>query len=116
MSFPNIPPLNPLTNPVTREDAVNLFIASLAFEQLGLSHVINTEAEKLQYALGTLADTELELAVSPTIDELLDINESIGRVLRRVIEKEMVIGFLLEDILTLGEEEEEGEEGGGDEG
>ncbi|HUS88115.1 MAG TPA: hypothetical protein VMW91_01900 [Desulfosporosinus sp.] len=53
MSFPNIPDVTPNIN-INVEDAINLLLASIAFEELGLAHVINAEAEKIQFVLGTL--------------------------------------------------------------
>ena len=51
MSMPNFPTISPA---ITREDAVNQILSSIAMEELGLSHIINAEGEKLQYVLGTL--------------------------------------------------------------
>ena len=51
MSLPSFPSISP---PFTREDVVNQILASIAMEELGLSHIINAEGEKLQYILGTL--------------------------------------------------------------
>ncbi|SFX30094.1 hypothetical protein SAMN04487866_10410, partial [Thermoactinomyces sp. DSM 45891] len=53
MSQANIPNISPNIS-ITREDAVNLLLSSIALEELGLSHIINAEGEKLQYVLGTL--------------------------------------------------------------
>ena len=52
MSFPKIPDVNPKIN-FRQEDAINLLLASIAFEELGLAHIINAEAEKIQFILGT---------------------------------------------------------------
>ena len=52
MSLPSFPVVNP---PIEREDAVNQILSSIAMEELGLSHILNAEGEKLQYILGTLA-------------------------------------------------------------
>ncbi|GGH40524.1 hypothetical protein [Paenibacillus segetis] len=53
MSQANIPNITPSIN-VTREDAINLLLSSVALEEIGLSHIINAEGENLQYVLGTL--------------------------------------------------------------
>ncbi len=99
MSFPNIPPVDAAID-ITTEDAVNLLLASIAFEELGLAHIINAEAEKLQYVLGTL-DSQTVLEEAPTIEELLEINHSIDQTLRDVIKKEMLLQFKLEDTITI---------------
>ncbi len=47
MSLPNIPDVDAKIK-ITLEDSVNLILASIAFEELGLAHIINAEAEKIQ--------------------------------------------------------------------
>ena len=51
MSMPSFPPNGA---DLTREEALTMIIASIAMEELALSHIINAEGEKLQYILGTL--------------------------------------------------------------
>ena len=51
MSLPSFPVTDP---PIQRNDAVNQILSSIAMEELGLSHILNAEGEKLQYILGTL--------------------------------------------------------------
>jgi hypothetical protein len=51
MSLPSFPKVDP---PIERENAVNQILSSIAMEELGLSHILNAEGEKLQYILGTL--------------------------------------------------------------
>ncbi|MCL1804268.1 MAG: hypothetical protein FWG30_11675 [Eubacteriaceae bacterium] len=49
MSLPNFSSL-----PANLEDSVYQILASIAMEEIGMSHIINAEGEKLQYVLGTL--------------------------------------------------------------
>lgn len=98
MSFPTVPNVNPDIE-INPEDVKNLLLASIAFEELGLAHLINAEAEKIQFVLGTLPNQVT--TDSPTIDDLLAINRSVERILRDVIKKEMLLEFKLENILDL---------------
>ncbi|SDC78460.1 hypothetical protein SAMN05421737_1193, partial [Shouchella lonarensis] len=52
MSQPSMPNFTP-TITLTRSDVINLLLASIAMEEMGLAHIINAEGEKIQYALGT---------------------------------------------------------------
>lgn len=54
MSMPSFPPNGA---DMTREEALTMIIASIAMEELALSHILNAEGEKLQYILGTLPGT-----------------------------------------------------------
>lgn len=99
MSFPNIPDVDASIN-ITIEEAVNLLLASIAFEELGLAHIINAEAEKIQYVLGTI-EGQTPLAPPPTIEELLEVNQSVDLTLRNVIKNQMLLQFKLEDTLTI---------------
>ena len=45
MSQANIPDISPYIS-VTRYDATNLLLASIAMEELGLAHILNAEGEK----------------------------------------------------------------------
>lgn len=97
MSFPNIPNVTP-TIDLTREDVVNLLLASIAFEELGLAHIINAEAEKIQAVVGTLPNTDL---AATNISELLATNKSVNRTMKTVLKTQMLLQFKLEDILDL---------------
>lgn len=96
MSFPNIPDVTPAIN-INRDDVINLLLASIAFEELGLSHIVNSEAEKIQYVLGTIEGQTAP--ITPTVDDLLKINGSVNGTLRNVIKNQMLLQFKLEDII-----------------
>ncbi|ADC49806.1 hypothetical protein BpOF4_08740 [Alkalihalophilus pseudofirmus OF4] len=101
MSMSNIPEnLNSITG-LDREQVALLLLASIAFEELSLAHIMNAEGEKLQYALGTLENGG-GLAEDLDLDGLLAVNRSVERMLRTVIKKEMLLQFKLEDILDSG--------------
>jgi len=68
--MPTFPKNDP---PLSREGSLNEIIASIAAEELSLSHILNTQGENLQYVLGTLPG--LDEAASQ--DEVLRINQSV---------------------------------------
>jgi len=78
--FPSTPDLN-------RQDAINQIVSSIASEELALSHVINTEGEKIQYAIGSLPGLEN----SATVAEVNDINDSSSNALGAVLENQIVL-------------------------
>ncbi|MFJ8247739.1 hypothetical protein ACIQ4Z_19790 [Peribacillus asahii] len=102
MTFPNIPDINPIDGLDAQQVAL-LLLASIAFEELGLAHLINSEAEKLQGAIGTLVDDNDNL-VNPDIkaeslQELLKVNKSVEKTLQSIIKKEMLLQFKFENVL-----------------
>ena len=99
MSFPTVPDADASVD-ISTEDSVNLLLASVAFEELGLAHLINAEAEKLQFVLGTIEGQE-RLETTPTLEDLLRVNRSVDQTLRDIIKKEMLLQFKLEDVLTI---------------
>ena len=72
-------------------------LTSIAMEEVGLSHIINAEGEKLQYVLGTL-NTNAQPA-APTIDQLLDVNESVMEMLQQVGFNQMFLNKKMSDAL-----------------
>ncbi|MFE6708975.1 hypothetical protein ACFVEL_29345 [Bacillus thuringiensis] len=95
MSQANMPNITPEIM-ITREDAKNLLLASIALEELALSHLINSEAEKIQYALGILPG----LSTPPTINDLLEINTSVRDMLNIAIKKEMLLDAKLNNVVN----------------
>lgn len=101
MSMPNIPDINPEIT-ITREQVINLLLASIALEEIGLSHILNSEGEKIQSALGTLVPGSIPLATN--VNDLIEINQSVEKTLRNIIKKEMLLEFKLENTMDLIEE------------
>ncbi len=98
MSMPNIPDITPDIT-ITPEQAEAMLLAAVALEEMGLAHIINAEAEKIQYVLGTLEGTDPK--DPPKIRELLEINDSVATMIRNTIKKEILLSYTLEDVLAL---------------
>ena len=85
MSMPSFPEIDP---EITCDRALNMILASIAMEELALSHIINAEGEKLQYVLGTL---ETNRGKKYDIDEVLKINQSVASLLDSVSHNQMLL-------------------------
>jgi hypothetical protein len=96
MSLPNVPNITP-TISVTHTDAVNLLLISIALEEIGLSHIVNAEAEKIQYVLGTLHPGATPVA---SIEDILRVNKDVRATLGDVIKKELLLQIKLETVLN----------------
>ncbi|RAT99118.1 hypothetical protein [Brevibacillus sp. Leaf182] len=97
MSQPTIPNITP-TISVTIEQSVSLLLTSIALEELALAQIMNAEAEKLQFVVGTLGITP---GVVPTISDILAVNNSVHRTLQDVIKKDMLSQFKLESVVNI---------------
>lgn len=93
-SIPNITP----TISITMGQTVTLLLASIAFEELALAHILNAEAEKIQFVLGTLHGGALPPA--PTLSNVLAINSSVRSTMQDVIKTEILLQLKLQNILN----------------
>ncbi|WP_379971111.1 hypothetical protein [Ectobacillus sp. sgz5001026] len=101
MSFPNIPSVTPTISLSTKQ-TIPLLLASIAFEELALAHIMNAEAEKIQFVLGTLPPPKTTFSpATVSITNLIDIDTSVQKTLRDVIKKEMLLEFKFENVLDL---------------
>ena len=80
MSMPVITP-----STVTRTQAISDMIESVALEQTGLSHILNAEGEKIQ-----------KVVANGTVEEILEVNQSVQSVINAVARLEMVLQSKLE--------------------
>lgn len=88
MSLPNFPNIDP---PLTRDGSINEIIASIAAEELSLSHILNAEGEKLQYVLGTLPG----LSGGADFGNVLDVNKSVQNTLEEITRQQLMLGAKL---------------------
>lgn len=99
MSMPNIPNVNPQIS-VTRDDAVNIILSSIGMEELSLAHILNAEAEKIQFALGTL---ETAGGQASSMNDILETNKLASKMVRNVIKNQMLLSMKMEDTVDLAE-------------
>lgn len=92
MSMPSFPPNGA---DMTREEALTMIIASIAMEELALSHILNAEGEKLQYILGTLPGT----APCASPQDVLAVNKSVSALVEAVTQNQMLLKNKLAQVL-----------------
>lgn len=80
---------------MTREEALTMIIASIAMEELALSHILNAEGEKLQYIFGTLPDARC--CISP--QDVLAVNKSVTALVEVVAQNQMLLKNKLDRVL-----------------
>ncbi|PYE86855.1 hypothetical protein [Bacillus sp. 196mf] len=97
MSQSNIPNITP-TISVTRDDAINLLLSSIALEELGLAHIVNAEGEKIQFALGTLPGMT---APPGSLTDIMSINKTVQSTLDTVMKKELLLDSKLANVTSL---------------
>ena len=98
--MPNIPNLNPQIS-VNRDDAVNIILSSIGMEELSLAHILNAEAEKIQFALGTL---ETAGGQASSMTDILEINKLASKMVRNVIKNQMLLSMKMEETVGLAEQ------------
>jgi hypothetical protein len=69
------------TDDLTKEQAINSILMSIAMEEAALSHILNVEGEKIQYALTNCAD----------IQEVIEVNESVTSLLEQIIDLQIIL-------------------------
>lgn len=95
MSVPQIPDRD-------RDEVINDLFESIAIEELAIGHLINAEAEKIQWSIGQLNNDFIELDLT----EIVAIQRQIERVLKVATKFQMLLQFKLENIIDLEQDEE----------
>lgn len=99
MSQPTIPNITP-TISLNMDQTIVMLLSSIALEEMAMAHLINAEAEKMQYVLGTL-ESRLKQAAAPNFEQLLAIQRSIGKMMNQVLNKDMYLNTRLQHVLDL---------------
>lgn len=84
MSLPVFP--NPETI-LSREEAIQAILTSIAMEEAALSHILNAEGEKIQYAVAHAKANPCEA----DMHALLEINKSASSLVEKVTDMQMIL-------------------------
>ncbi len=94
MSMPNIPDID-----IDIDSAVNIVIASVGMQELGLAHIINAEGEKIQSFLGTLEGQGTHDDIS--LEDLIKLDEAVIDTLHAINMQELALLMKLEEAKKL---------------
>jgi hypothetical protein len=84
MSMPKFP------NPdciLTRDQAINAILTSIAQEEAALSHIINAEGEKIQYVLQNINSKNCH----DDMDKILEVNESVSDLIEQITDMQLIL-------------------------
>jgi len=73
---------------LTREQAINAILTSIAMEETALSHIINAEGEKIQYALQNINPKNF---CHSDLDKILEVNESVSGLLEQITDMQLIL-------------------------
>jgi len=93
--------------PLDKQGAIEKMLDAIAKTEFGLADIIHAEAEKIEAAIKRHIENDDDDDDDDNNDlnpiDLLDVNKSVERMLRKVIIKEMLLGFQLEDVIDLSQ-------------
>ncbi|SHJ98167.1 Collagen triple helix repeat-containing protein [Anaerocolumna jejuensis DSM 15929] len=95
MSIPNFPDISP---DITREKALNMILASIALEEVGLSHIINAEGEKIQYVINEL---HKKTGCSASVDDILSVNKSVESLIDALMQMQIFLKNKMDHVLDV---------------
>lgn len=99
MSQPTLPNITP-TISLNMDQTIAMLLSSIALEEMAMAHLVNAEAEKMQYVLGTL-ESRLKNAVAPNFEQLLEVQCSIGKMMNQILNKDMQLNTRFQHVLDL---------------
>lgn len=92
MSLPNIPQM-PNVPCIPLNVSLSLLLVSIALEEIGLSHIINAEGEKIQGIVEALN------CGKASVCDVLAVNKSVSDTLRNVLKKEILLELKMVEVL-----------------
>lgn len=92
MSMPEVPQTN---LDLTRDQALNMILSSIAMEEIALSHIINAESEKIQYVLSNHSQS----CCCNDDGYILEVNKSVANLLELVMQNQMLLKNKMEKVL-----------------
>ena len=91
MSLPQFPSKESL---LTRDEAIDSILTSIAMEEVALSHIVNAEGEKIQYAIANMdADQDMQMTLA--------VNESVSNMLQQVADLQIILKNKLHLVIGL---------------
>lgn len=95
MSIPNFPTISP---DITREKALNMILASIALEEVGLSHIINAEGEKIQYVVNEL---QQKTGCCASVEDILSVNKSVESLINALMQMQIFLKNKMDNVLDI---------------
>ncbi|MBG9580252.1 hypothetical protein ABE42_13815, partial [Bacillus thuringiensis] len=74
---------------LTRQEVINLLLSSIAMEEIGLSHILNAEGEKLQHFMKQK---------KRNFCEYIAINQSVNATLKTIVKSQLLLQLKLEEV------------------
>lgn len=89
-------------NSLSREQVINLLLASIGFEELALAHLVKSQADLIRLGVDNSNGEDCRLIKS--VNDILEINRSVNRTLRTITNKERILLLKLREVADLIEE------------
>ena len=93
MSMPEFPDSKDI---LTRDQAINAILTSIAMEETALSHIITAESEKIQFAI-----KHIKSNCHADLGQLLEVNESASSLLEQVGDMQIILKNKLRSVVKL---------------
>ena len=82
MSLPEFPKPDTI---LTRDQALDAILTSIAMEEVALSHIINAEGEKIQYILKAAKECKADIC------DVIEVNDSVSSLLEQVNDMQITL-------------------------
>lgn len=87
---------------LSKKEAINLLITSIAIEESTLSHILEIESEKVSYAMN-----QLKHGSRRDMEKILKINRSMEDIIEKILDMQIILKNKLKTVLCINENEQE---------